>query len=240
MPIYPHEEYLKITKRLPDYTEYDQNGIPFVEADDLDISGLNNSLWLINISNVNEKAKNVDRKIVHCHRFDDKLDWIEKHPLDFIDKVFGYYAVCTPDISMDKDMKIEPIRSATFRNRWTGVLLQANGSKVITTVGWVTKETFDICLSGLRNGGTFMISTLGVNNDECRNDFLAGYNEMRKRYPDSKIICLGDRVKGMDSDVYYVKYEDAFGNWEKYRKNFQTSLFNYDFSIPDKACEIEF
>lgn len=62
-----------------------------------------------------------------------------------------------------------------------------------------------------------MISTLSVCNDECRTMFLNGYHEMRKRFPNSQVICLGNMIDGMDYDVCYVLYNESFGNNKYYR-----------------------
>ncbi len=239
MPVYPHEEYLAVLKILPDFVEYDANGIPFIEPDEVDISQINNGLWLINYKNVSSQKKNASRKIVHFFCYDGKIRSILDHPVRLIKKVSGYYAVATPDFTMDPKMKIEPIRMATFNNRWIGAFLQTNGIRVIPTVGWVDDDTYDICFGGLRDGGTFLISSYGVNNPICQDGFFRGYREMRKRYPNTKIICAGDRIDGMDSDVCFVKYEETFGNWDQYQKTWQPSMINWDGSIPESEVKIE-
>ena len=67
---------------------------------------------------------------------------------------------------------------------------------VIPTVGWTNSDTYDICFSGLRDGGVFIISTLGTNNIVSYREFIPGYNEMRKRFPNTQIICVGDVLYG--------------------------------------------
>ena len=67
---------------------------------------------------------------------------------------------------------------------------------VIPTVGWTNSDTYDICFSGLRDGGVFIISTLGTNNIVSYREFIPSYNEMRKRFPNTQIICVGDVLYG--------------------------------------------
>lgn len=76
-----------------------------------------------------------------------------------------------------------------------------------------------------------MIATLGVNNKECELAFLRGYLKLRDRFPDSKIICVGNMLGGMDNDVLYVSYKESFGNWEQYPGFWQMKLTNSDGSV---------
>ena len=66
-------------------------------------------------------------------------------------------------------------------------------------------------IAGLRDGSIFFISTLGVNNEQRKPNFLRGYKEMRRRYPNSKIVCIGKQIEGMDNDVIYIDYQESFG-----------------------------
>jgi hypothetical protein len=51
---------------------------------------------------------------------------------------------------------------------------------------------------------------------------------MRRRFPDSKIICVGDKISGMDNDVHFVPYSESFGNWDQYPGFWQMRLINAD------------
>lgn len=218
---------------LPGYVARDIYDIPFIEAQDIDISGLNNSKWLINMKNAKSTDADADKKIVHSFCFDDVLYRAYNDPVSYLNRVSKYHAVASFDFSMHEGMDFKQILSATYDNRWMGAYMQSNGKKVIATVGWVNKEYDDICFAGLRNGAIFMIATLGVNNKQCIQDFLRGYHEMRQRFPDSKIICVGDKVKGMDLDISYIPYEKSFGNWEQYPGYWQTQMINPDGTIYD-------
>ena len=110
--------------------------------------------------------------------------------------------------------------------------MQTNGKSVIPTVGWVKPDTYDICFAGLRDGGVFLISTLGVNNSVCYPTFINGYHEMRNRFPNARIISVGDRLAGMDDDVCYVLYKESFGSWDRHQDWWQPRLFNWDMTVP--------
>lgn len=228
MPFYNNKDYIRLIRPLPKYVARDIYDIPFIEAQDIDTSGLNNQKWLINMKNAQSKDINAGKKIVHSFCFDDVLYRAYNNPINYLHRVAKYYAVASFDFSMHDEMDFRQILGATYDNRWIGAFLQANGKKVIPTVGWVTKRFDDICFAGLRNGSTFLIASLGVNNNECQSAFLRGYYEMRSRFPDSRIICVGDMISGMDKDVLFVPYKDSFGNWEQYPGFWQMRLISPD------------
>lgn len=233
MPTYSNKAYIELMRPLPEFVARDIYDIPFIEPENIDISALNNGLWLINLKNVSSKDRHPERKIVHSFCFDDKLRSAYKNPLNFLRRVARYYAVSSFDFSMDIKMDFTQILSAVHDNRWSGAFMQSNGKKVIPTVGWLTETSYDICFAGLRDGGVFLISTLGANNPVSSPVFLAGYRELRSRFPYTKIICVGDCISGMDNDVCFVKYEESFGSWDRNQPYWQPKLFNWDGSIPE-------
>lgn len=212
MPVYDFKNYIKVVRPVPKNWPKGMFGIPFIKKSNVDLSLMNTKIKLVSLSNVSAKDKHAKDKIVQPFKFDCDLERFYKNPVKFLPILTRYYAVSTLDFSMHKNMEVAQIINATFMNRWSGAFLQMNGYPyVIVTVGWVTSETYDICFSGIEDGTVLMISTLGVNNDRCRTDFLSGYYEMRKRFPHSTIICVGDRLDEMDKDVCYIRYEDSFG-----------------------------
>lgn len=232
MPTYDYNHYLRLMRPLPNYVERDSFGIPVIKPQRIDISSMNNGLWLINMKNMSITDKNASQKIVHSFCYDDTLRRAYNNPVKYLSRAAPYYAVSSFDFSIDSKMDFKGILDAVYDNRWSGVFMQTNGKLVIPTVGWITSDTYDICFSGLRDGGVFMISTLGTNNATSYPDFIAGYHEMRQRFPSTHIICVGDRLKGMDDDVCYVLYEESFGTWDKHQSYWQPKLFNWDGSIP--------
>ena len=237
MPTYSNTEYLRIIRPLPSYVERDFMDIPVIRPEKFDISDINNGKWLINLKNTKPSDRLAKSKIVHSFCYDDVLRRWYNNPLGYAKKVAPYYAVSSFDFTMDEKMDLAQIFIATYRNRWTGAFLQSHGINVIPTVGWVTPKTYEICFSGLRDGGVFIISTLGVNNIVCRENFLLGYKELRNRFPNTTLICVGDQLSDMDNDVCYVKYEDSFGNWDRYRNYYQLLLVNWDNSIPEEVLK---
>lgn len=160
--------------------------------------------------------------------YDKVLFKLFNDPIKMLTTASEYYACSTYDFSMDSKMELTKIIESTFNNRWSGMWLQSNGIKnIAVTVGWVNSQTYDICFSGIYDGTLLIISTLGACFGESKNEFLKGYYEMRKRFPHSQIICVGNKIAGMD-DICYVSYKESFGNYDKYNDCYQTKLFNWN------------
>ena len=124
----------------------------------------------------------------------------------------------------EKDIKIA-------KSRWFGRYLQSYGIKVYPTVGWVDEDTYNICFAGLRDGSIFFISTLGVNNEQCKPLFLKGLQKLRTRFPNSKQICVGQKIEGIPDDVCVIPYENTFGGKMQLSQRNQIRLFNWDGTI---------
>ena len=231
MPVYNDNEYLRIVRPLPAFVKRDSFDIPVIEPIEIDISKMNNGLWLSATNNVSQNDKNASSKIAHAFKFDETLRSIYNNPKSFLKKAGKYKAVASLDFSMDVKMDFYGIYSATYQNRWFGAYMQTNGISVIPTVGWLTRDTYDLCLSGLRDGGVFLISNLGCNNPDSYSMFIEGFLEIKKRFPNTKIICLGKRLENMDDSVCIVDYKDSFGSWDKKNCIWQTSFVNWDMSI---------
>ena len=232
MPVYSNRDYVKIMRPLPQYVERDIYDIPVIEPQKIDISQMNNGLWLINMKNISTKDPHPKSKIVHSFCYDDTLFREYNRPQRYLERVSPYLAVTSFDFSMSQNMNTFQILSATYNNRWSGAYLQSYGLIVFPTVGWTIPQNYHIEFSGLRDGGIFIISTLGTNNPISKKVFLDGYYEMRNRFPNTQIICVGDKIDGMDSDVCFVLYEESFGDFDrKEGSGWQTKLFNWDMSI---------
>lgn len=153
----------------------------------------------------------------------------------FIKKISRYYNVTSPDFSMHPGMNKWSIIQAVGKSRWSGRYLQSYGLKVYPTVGWVNEDTYDICFAGLRDKSTFFISTYGINNERCRPLFFKGLEELRRRFPNSKQVCVGQRIKGIPEDVCIIPYEDTFGGRKQLSRRNQMRLFNWDGTLPKEV-----
>lgn len=231
MTLYNNKKFITLKKWLPDFVERDILDIPVIEATEIDISEINNSVWMMGYQNISPRDKLISHKILHGFKFDDFLHRFINEPYRLLAKAARAYAVCPPDISFDPNGDFHEMYDAIYLSRWVGCFLQIHGAHVIPTVGWSVPKYYDICFSGLRDGGVFIMSTLGTHNDYSKQYLLEGYLEMRRRFPNTKIICIGDKFDEMDSDVCYVKYEESFGNWNLSNKGTQLKMFNWNLSV---------
>ncbi len=228
MPIYSNQTYIKVTRPEAKNWEKDKFDIPFIEKEKMPISLVGSDLFLINPNNLSAQDVDKERKIVHSFLYDEVLEREYNNPLKFIEKISGYYGATSLDFSMHPGMSEWSVIQAVGKSRWFGRFLQSYGIRVYPVVGWVDEKTYDICFSGLRDGSVFFISTLGVNNDLSRSAFLDGLMELRKRFPRSRQICVGQRIKGIPDDVCIVPYEDTFGGKKQLKKRDQMRLFTWD------------
>ena len=155
--------------------------------------------------------------------------------MKFIQRISGYYGATSLDFSMHPGMNKWSVIQAVAKSRWFGRYLQSFGIKVFPTVGWIDENSYDICFAGLKNGSTFFISTLGVNNEISRPMFFKGFWELRRRFPNSRQICVGQNMAGIPNDVCVIPYEDTFGGKKQLAQRNQMRLFNWDGTIYKEA-----
>jgi hypothetical protein len=119
----------------------------------------------------------------------------------------------TPDFSMYVGWPEALIAYQTYRNRWMGALWQSWGLEVIPTVGWVDHRTYDVCFAGLPRGGLVAVSTVGIHNaeQEARDLFIAGYQEMVRWVRPSKVLVYGEHWNrlGLQHEAPFRLYPPA-------------------------------
>lgn len=145
-------------------------------------------------------------QIVHFFLDDYKFQVLWNNPLPRIEKLKQFKAVLAPNFSVYTEMPMAIKVYNTFRSRWCGAFLQANGVKVIPTLAWGGPETFWFCFDGIEQNAVVAVSTIGVRTE--KDLFLQGYNEMLRRLKPSKVICYGkpfDEMKGNIIEVDYAK-----------------------------------
>lgn len=176
----------------------------------------------MNLRSLSCKNNNSD-KIALSFNFDKELNRYWNNPLKYIPVLQTVKAVCTPDFSLYSSMNFNEIAHNVYKNRWIGCFWQEYGITVLPTISWASKDTFDISFSGYEGKGIVVISTLGCHN--FQNEFLAGFNEMKKRLSPSLIIVFGNFISGMSGRFINYKYEDLF--FKKQNHIIQPELFEF-------------
>ena len=92
--------------------------------------------------------------------------------------------------------------------------MQDYGIKVIPTLSWCRKESFDFCFDGIEPGGVVSVSTIGVKNDTGATKlWYAGMDEAIERLNPRYVIVYG-------GDIGY-----RFGCGVKYIENHNSDNF---------------
>ncbi|MDR2525413.1 MAG: DUF4417 domain-containing protein [Oscillospiraceae bacterium] len=114
---------------------------------------------------------------LYDYKFEDIWTDTEKH----VETLKSYRAVLTPDFSMY--LELHPVLQLynTFRNRWVGAYLAAQGIKVVPTVNWGDESTFDFCFSGSAVAVSTYMAQAHSTCAEQKEWFLKGYNAMMQR-----------------------------------------------------------
>jgi hypothetical protein len=140
---------------------------------------------------------------------DSKLERFYSRPEKNLLCLAQYAHVFTPDYSLYTDMPMAVQIMNTFRNRWCGAYWQEHNLSVIPTVSWSSDESFEFCFDGLEYETVVAISTLGVLTS--KEQFLRGYNEMKKRINPKQVLCFGKAFPEMGEEVIVAGYLEATG-----------------------------
>lgn len=142
------------------------------------------------------------------HFFIDDYQFVRvwKQPDVYIEMLKKFQAVCTPDFSTYTDFpKIIQLYNH-YRKHWLGAYWQLNGIRVIPTISWADRDSWDWCFSGEPEGCTVAVSSVGTQNSkETQRLFLDGYREMMARLQPSKIIMYGIVPDECQGNIIQVK-----------------------------------
>ena len=93
-----------------------------------------------------------------------------------------------------------------YRNRWCGRYWQFQGIKVIPTVTWSGRRSFDFAFEGIEKGSTVSISTVGlIWQKEYMNLFNEGYELMIEQIQPTEIIGYGKPIEGLEKNIKWFK-----------------------------------
>ncbi len=138
------------------------------------------------------KNKNVG---VHFYVDDYQFERVWNNPEKYVDTLFEYDCIFTPDFSLYLDMPMPMKIWNIYRSRQVGAFYQSKGIKVIPTISWAEKETFEFCFEGIPKGSTVSISTIGVKRDqEALQIWEDGVTEMINQIEPKTILVYGGQL----------------------------------------------
>ncbi len=152
------------------------------------------------------KEKNVG---IHFYLDDYQFERVWNNKEKYIDILKQYQCILSPDFSLYMDMAMPMKIWNIYRSRAIGQYYQEQGIKVIPTISWAEKETFEFCFDGIPKGSIVSISTIGVKqNKEAFKIWKQGVDELIKRINPSTILIYGGKVDYDYKDIKVIYYKN--------------------------------
>ena len=154
---------------------------------------------------------------IHFYVDDYQFERIWNYPEKYVDILWEYDCILSPDFSLYLDMPM-PIKIWNiYRSRQIGAYYQSKGIKVIPTISWAEKETFEFCFQGIPKGSIVSVSTVGVKEKKTALDIWhEGMKEMIKRIEPSAIIVYGGKIDFDYGGIRTFYFENKVTeNWKK-------------------------
>ena len=154
---------------------------------------------------------------IHFYLDDYQFERIWNKPEDYIDILKQYECIFSPDFSLYLDMPTPMKIWNIYRSRQIGRFYQSQGIKVIPTISWAEKETFEFAFKGIPKGSIVSISTIGVKrNKEALKIWQDGMNAMIEEIEPSSILVYGGKLDYNYKDIQVKYYENKV--IEKFKK----------------------
>lgn len=151
---------------------------------------------------------------VHFFIDDYQFERLWRTPELYINRLKQFECVLTPDFSLYTDMSIATQIWNVYRSRLLGQFMQAHNITVIPTLQWSTKESYDFCFDGLKQGGTVAVSTIGVKRyDDATQLWKDGMDEAIMRLKPKRIIVYGKPVDYDFGDIEVINISNTVTAW---------------------------
>ena len=156
-------------------------------------------------------AKTSEEKNVGVHFYVDdyQFERVWNDPEKYIEVLIDYDCILSPDFSLYQDMPMPMKIWNIYRSRQIGAYYQSKGIRVIPTISWAERETFEFCFQGIEKGSIVSISTIGVKrNEEAMQMWKDGVDEMIKQIEPSTILVYGGEVEYDFGEINVVYFEN--------------------------------
>ena len=187
----------------------------------VDISNSTNDFWQMPIINNDNfipsdligfnYAKSSDNKKtgVHFYLDDYQFERLWNNPSEYIDVLSEYECILSPDFSLYLDMPMPMKIWNIYRSRQIGQYYQSMGIKVIPTLSWAEKETFEFAFKGIPKGSVVSVSTIGVKrNEEALQIWKDGMDAMIKEIEPSTILVYGGELDYDYGNIQVLYFEN--------------------------------
>ena len=145
---------------------------------------------------------------IHFYERDYKFSRVWEQPNKYIPLLQSYKCVLSPDFSMYADYPKAIQIHNLYMNCWCARFWQDKGITVIPSVMWVDKDSYDWCFEGMPHNSIVSVSTVGnMQNQQDRDYWMSGYNEMLNRLNPSEILVFSRDFKwDLEGNVHWIKW----------------------------------
>ena len=153
---------------------------------------------------------------IHFYIDDYQFERVWNYPEKYVEILSEYECILSPDFSLYLDMPMPMKIWNIYRSRLIGQYFQNRGIKVIPTISWAEKETFEFCFKGIPKGSIVSISTIGVKQDQnALQIWRDGVDEMIKQIKPSVILVYGGKLDYDFKDIKVLYFENKVTeNWQ--------------------------
>lgn len=194
----------------------------------VDFDGLTNDFWQMptiyndhfipkDLVGFNYSKTNEEKDVgIHFYLDDYQFERIWSAPEKYVEVLQEYDCILSPDFSLYMDMPMPMKIWNTYRSRQIGAYYQSKGIKVIPTISWAERETFEFCFKGIPKESIVSVSTIGVKRDkEALEIWREGMDEMIEQINPSDILIYGGELeydyKGIKTHYFNNK---VTSNWK--------------------------
>lgn len=132
---------------------------------------------------------------VHFFIDDYQFERLWNSPTKYMSKLAEYDCCLTPDFSLYLEMPLAMQIWNVYRSRMVGKIMADYGIRVIPTLQWAEKNSFEFCFDGIEPGGTVAVSTIGVKRDDnALKIWYDGMAEAEKRLKPSHVLVYGGDI----------------------------------------------
>lgn len=131
---------------------------------------------------------------LHGYLDDYRLESLWTRPRKSLEAVQQFGTLVTPDYSLYRDWPIALQIYNTYRSRWLGAFWQSHGLRVVPSVSWSGRLSYEFCFLGIPPGSVVSISTVGIlyGDKTTKRLFVQGFETMLERLHPAQILCYGD------------------------------------------------
>lgn len=156
--------------------------------------------------NFAKTCKNPSENAIHFFLDDYQFERVWEMPSRYLNLLKKFQCVCSPDFSMYTDYPKAIQIFAHFKKHWLAAYWQRHGIKVIPTIGWSDKKSYEWCFDGEPKNATIAISSVGTqNNKKAKKLFLLGYEKMLEVLEPETIIFYGSIPQECRGNIVQIK-----------------------------------